>query len=183
MNWPLICSFIYLFIYKCSKFAHCYCASFSSKASSPHFFDFATSLISSLKMQDVHLTFHCETSAEKQNRRSSVRKKALWGKKKNQTLLHLGIFGGGLSHRQKNSPRHNKVWGQRLGLWNCPCSMFSSAAATAELHFCSYLCHIRVHSHPDCYLWGRNHLDPVSNSVTMPGLSAKWWRVRSRAAL
>ena len=102
------------------------------------------------------------------------------GKKK---IFHSGIFRSGLRHCQRNSLRHNKVLWQGTALWNCPCLMFSSVGFAVELQFCSYLCHIEVHRHTDCYLWGKSHFGPSSNKVTILWLSAKWWRVRSQAVL
>ena len=104
------------------------------------------------------------------------------GKKKKKKIFHSGIFRSGLRHCQRNSLRHNKVLWQGTALWNCPCLMFSSVGFAVELQFCSYLCHIEVHRHTDCYLWGKSHFGPSSNKVTILWLSAKWWRVRSQAA-
>lgn len=117
---------------------------------------------------------------------SDTRKGYLVQKKialRKKNIFHSHIFRSGLRHCQRNSLRHNKVLWQGTALWNCPCLMFSSVGFAVELQFCSYLCHIEVHRHTDCYLWEKSYFGPRSNKVTILRLSAKWWRVRSQAAV
>lgn len=146
----------------------------------------ATAAVSNFYMKsevtDVYITsstyqWHKESCFVK----NKTQKKS-W-EKEEKKIFHFGIFRSGLRHCQRNSLRHNKVLWQGTALLNYPCLMFSSVGFAVELQFCSYLCHIEVHRHTDCYLWGKSHFSPTANKVTILWLSAKWWRVRSQAAL